>query len=70
MLKSSEANVSSSEAVAQFVLVAEERHDAHVGVDVDRLIQDQHAVGLPRYRLKDMQFLCCVFELLTEILDL
>lgn len=64
------ADVSSSHAVAQFVLVADERHDAHVGLDEERLIQDQHAVGPPRDRLHDVDFLRRVLQLLAEFLDL
>lgn len=70
MLKSLEANVSSSHAVAQFVLVPDERHEAHIDVDVDLLIQDQDTIGLPRDWLHGMDFLCCIPELLTKVLDL
>lgn len=64
-----EAKVSSSHAVSQFVLVPEERHEAHVGIDVDGLIQDQDAVGLPGKRIHGVGFLRCVFELLLEVLN-
>lgn len=63
-------DVPSGHAVAQLVLVPKERHDAHVSLDDDALIQEQHAVGLPRKRLHGVGFLRCVFQLLTEVLYL
>lgn len=65
-----EADVSSSHAVPQFVLVPDERHEAHVRLDLDVLVQEQNAVGLPRNRLHSVDFLGCVHELLTEFIDL
>lgn len=55
-----EADVSSSHTVSQFVLVPDERHEADVGLDLDGLIQDQNAVGLPRNRLQSMHLLGCI----------
>lgn len=65
-----EANVPSSHTVSQFVLVPDERHEADVSLDLDVLIQDQNAVGLPRNRLHSMDLLGCVHELLAEFIDL
>lgn len=65
-----EANVSSSHAVAQFVLIPKERHEAHVSLDLDRLIQDQDAVSLPRNWLYGVDSLGCILKLLTKLLDL
>lgn len=65
-----ETDVSSSHAVAQLILVPNERHDAHVSLDVDGLIEDQDAVGLPRDRLGGVSFLGCCLELITEVEDL
>lgn len=70
MLKRLEAQVSTSHAVAQFVLVPEERHEAHVGLDVDRLVKDQHAIGFPRNRLHGVDLLRCILQLLTKLLDI
>lgn len=65
-----EAEVSSSHAVSQFVLVPDERHEAHVGIGVDRLLEDQDAVGLPRKRLHDVRFLRRLLDLLLKVLNL
>ena len=65
-----ESNVPSGQGVAQLVLVANERHEAYVGLHEDGLVQLQDTVGLPRNRLQGMGFLGCPFQLLTEILDL
>lgn len=65
-----EAKVSSSHAVSQFVLVPEERHEAHVSLDEHGLIQDQDAIGLPGNRLHGVDFLRRVPELLAKVLDL
>lgn len=64
------ANVSSSHAVPQFVLVPDKRHEAYIRLNLDALIQDQNAVGLPRNWLQSMDSQGCIFELLTEFLDL
>lgn len=66
----SEADVSSSHAVAQFVLVPDERHEAHIRLDLDVLIQEQNAVGLPGNRLHSVDLLGCIHELLAEFIDL
>lgn len=65
-----EADVSSSHAVPQSVLVPEDRHEAHVGLDRDALIQDQDAVGLPGNWLHGVGFLRCILQLLAKVLDL
>lgn len=65
-----EANVSSSHAVSQFVPVSKERHEAHVSLNWDVLIQDQDAIGLPGNWLHGMDLLGCIPELLTKFLDL
>lgn len=65
-----EANVSSSHAVSQFVLVPEERHEANVSLDLDALVQEQDAVGLPGNWLPGVVSLCCIFELIAKALDL
>lgn len=65
-----EANVSSSHAVSQFVLVPEERHEANVSLDLDALVQEQDAVGLPGNRLPGVVSLRCIFELIAKALDL
>lgn len=65
-----EADVSSSHAVPQFVLVPDERHEADIRLDLDVLIQEQNAVGLPRNRLHSVDFLGCIHELLEEFIDL
>lgn len=70
MEEASVTNVSSSHAVAQFVLVTDERHEAHIRLNLDALIQDQNAVGLPRNGLQSMDFQGCILELLTEFMNL
>ncbi len=65
-----EADVSSSHAVSQFVLVPEERHQAHVSLDLNGLIQDQDTIGLPGNWLHGVDFLRRILELLTKVLDL
>lgn len=65
-----EANVSSSHTVPQFVLVPDERHEAYICLNLDVLIQDQNAVGLPRNWLQSMDFQGCILEQLTESMDL
>lgn len=65
-----EANVSPSHTVPQFVLVPDERHEAYIHLNLDVLIQDQNAVGLPRNWLQSMDFEGCILELLTEFMDL
>lgn len=65
-----EADVPSSHAVPQFVLVPDERHEAHVRLDLDVLVQEQNAVGLPGNGLHGVDFLGCVQELLAEFIDL
>lgn len=66
----SEANVSSSHTVSQFVLVPDERHEAYIRLDLDGLIQDQNAIGLPRNWLQSVGFQGCILQLLTEVMDL
>lgn len=66
MLKS---KVSSCHAIAQFVLVSEEGHGAHVRLDVDRLLKEQDAVGFPRNWLFTVGSLCRILELLRKGLD-
>lgn len=65
-----EADVSSSHAVPQFVLVPDERHEADIRLDLDVLVQEQNAVGLPRKRLHSVDLLGCIHELLAEFIDL
>ena len=69
-MKVLESNVPSGQGVAQLVLVANERHEAYIGFYLDRLTQLQDTIGLPRNRLQGMGFLGCLFQLLTELLDL
>lgn len=64
------SKVSSGHAVAQFVLVSEEGHGAHVRLDVDWLLQDQDSVGFPRNRLSDVGSLSCILEPLGKSLYL
>ncbi len=64
------ANVSSSHAVSQLVLVPDNRHEAHVSLDLDVLIQDQDAVGLSRNRPQGVDSLCCILQLLTKVVNL
>lgn len=64
------ADVSSSHAVSQFVLVPDERHEAYIRLDLDVLIQHQDAVGLPRNWPQRMDLLGCIVELLTEFMNL
>lgn len=70
MEDASEANVSSSHTVPQLVLVPDERHEAYIRLNLDVLIQDQNAVGLPGDWLQSMDFQGCILELLTEFMDL
>lgn len=66
----SEPDASSCQAVAQFVLVPYEGHEAHVRLDEDGLIQDQDTISFPRNGLHAMGFLSCLSKLFTEVLDL
>lgn len=68
--KVSEADVSSSHAVSQFVLVPKERHEAHVGLDVDQVVQDKDAVGLPGKGLHGVGVLRRLVEPLSKVLHL
>lgn len=70
MLKRLEAHISTSHAVAQFVFIPKERHEAHVGLDVDRLVKDQYAIGFPRNWLHGMDFLRHILQLPSKLLNL
>lgn len=70
MLKRLEAQVSSSHTVAQFVFVPQERHEAHIGLDLNGLVKDQHAIGFPGNRLQGVDFLCCILQLFTKLFNL
>lgn len=70
MLKRLEAQVSSSHTVAQFVFVPQERHEAHIGLDLNGLVKDQHAIGFPGNRLQGVDFLCCILQLFTKLFDI
>lgn len=65
-----EADVAPGHGVAQLVLVAQEGHEAHVGLNQDLLVQHHDAVGLPGHRLQDVELQRRLPQLLLEGVDL
>lgn len=70
VLRNSESDLAARHGVAQLGLVVDEGHDAQVGLDEQRLLQDQHAVGAPGNGLLFVGFLHGLHQLGAEVVQL
>lgn len=70
VLRTSESDLAARHGVAQLGLVVDEGHDAQVGLDEQRLLQDQHAVGAAGNGLFLVGFLHGLHQLGAEVVQL
>lgn len=70
VLRNSESDLAASHGVPQLGLVVDEGHDAQVGLDEQRLLQDQHTVGATGNGLFFVGFLHSLHQLGAEVVQL
>lgn len=65
-----EANLTTSHGVAQLGFVVDEGHDAQIGLDEKRFLQDEHTICPTRNRVLFMGFLYRLHQLGPEVVQL